>query len=98
MGRVSQAELERLRGMDVATILPRIAEHVKADHTFVPIKDQASARWHVTARGREYELLSLGHKFYDTRQKRGGGGAIDLVMHLFQIDFKSAVAVLLEVL
>ena len=40
---------------------------------------------------RNFELLLTGPKFYDTRQKRGGGGAIDLVMHLYQIDFKKAV-------
>lgn len=42
---------------------------------------------HVTAGGRESELLTLGPKFYDVRQKRGGG-AIDLVMQLYRLDFK----------
>jgi len=36
-------------------------------------------------------LLLNGPKFYDTRQKRGVGGGIDLAMHLFQIDFKQVV-------
>ena len=30
------------------------------------------------------------------RQKRGGGGAVDLTMHLFAVDFKAAVAMLRE--
>lgn len=98
MTRVDQRELERLRGMDVSVALPRLADHVKGDPTFEPIKDKASARWHVTAGGREFELLTLGPKFYDTRQKRGGGGAIDLVMHLYRLDFKRAVERLREVL
>lgn len=92
MARVDQQELERLRGIDVSEALPKLADHVKGDPTFEPIKDKANARWHVTAGGREFELLTLGPKFYDTRQKRGGGGAIDLVMHLYRLDFKQAVA------
>lgn len=32
-----------------------------------------------------------GSKFYDWKELRGGGGAIDLVMHLNQCDFKQAV-------
>lgn len=35
-----------------------------------------------------YEFLCDGPKFYDTRQKRGGGGAIDLVMYVFSLDFQ----------
>jgi regulator of replication initiation timing len=33
-----------------------------------------------------------GSKFYDWKQLKGGGGAIDLVMHINQCDFKQAVA------
>jgi hypothetical protein len=91
MARIGESELSRYRSLDVSDVLPRLAEHVKADPTFVPIKDHATARWHVTAQGREYELLSLGPKFYDTRQRRGGGGAVDLAMHLLGVDFRGAV-------
>ncbi len=33
-----------------------------------------------------------GSKFYDWKERRGGGGAIDLAMHVNQCDFKQAVA------
>lgn len=98
MAKTGEQELVRFRNMDAALALPRLVDHVKGDPTFEPIKDKASARWHVTAGGREFELLTLGPKFYDTRQKRGGGGAIDLVMHLYRLDFKQAVARLRETL
>lgn len=39
-------------------------------------------------------VLLCGAKFYDTRVKRGGGGAVDLVMHRYNVDFKGAVAFL----
>jgi len=45
------------------------------------------AKWH-TARG----VLSLtGAKFFNWNEARGGGGAIDLAMHLNSMDFKDAV-------
>jgi len=45
------------------------------------------AKWH-TARG----IISItGMKFHNWNQGIGGGGAIDLVMHLGQTDFRSAV-------
>ena len=37
-----------------------------------------------------------GNKFYDWKQMKGGGGAIDLVMHVNKCDFKQAVAWLSE--
>ncbi|TXI72349.1 MAG: hypothetical protein E6Q42_14475 [Dechloromonas sp.] len=91
MAKVNKTELEQLRGIDAAAILPRLVDYAKADPSFVPISGEPTTRWHVTAQGRNFELLLTGPKFYDTRQKRGGGGAIDLVMHLYQIDFKKAV-------
>ena len=37
-----------------------------------------------------------GTKFYDWKEPKGGGGAIDLVMHVNQCDFKQAVAWLFD--
>jgi len=41
--------------------------------------------------GRDFELLTTGLKWFDTRANVGGGGSIDLAMHLLQLDFKQAV-------
>lgn len=44
----------------------------------------------LTLEGRDFELLLRGPKFFDTRLQRGGGGAVDLVMHVRHVDFKGA--------
>ena len=36
-------------------------------------------------------MLQLVAKFFDTRADKGGGGAIDLAMHLLRLDFVAAV-------
>jgi hypothetical protein len=72
----------------------RLATYAKRDANFAPIKDAATSRWHINAQGREFELLLTGAKFFDTRARRGGGGAVDLAMHLFGVDFRDAVLLL----
>jgi len=74
-------------------VIIKLAYYAKHDSTYTPIKSDKSSRWHVTILGRgEYEILVTGPKFWDTRANVGGGGAIDLVMHLYNMDFKQAVA------
>lgn len=90
MSRLSQDELERFRAMDAAKVILVCATHAKRDTTFVPTTAIDTERWHVNADGREFELLLHGPKFYDTRARKGGGGAIDLVMHLFGVSFIEA--------
>ncbi len=38
--------------------------------------------------------LCTGPRFFDTGAGHGGGGAIDMVMHLFRVDFNLAAALL----
>jgi hypothetical protein len=76
--------------------LALLAIHCKADPTFQPVKQATTRRWHaLTGRG-EFEILTTNHKWYDTRAKIGGGGAIDLAMHLLQLSFVEAVKLLIE--
>ena len=92
MRRSFSAEtLTRLREMPASDVLGRLATYVKIDPTYVPVKADHSRRWHVcTVRG-EFELLTTGPKWYDTRARRGGGGAIDLAMHVLGLSFVDAV-------
>ena len=46
---------------------------------------------HVAVGGQVFELLVIGAKFFDTRADKGGGGAIDLAMHLLRLGFVAAV-------
>ena len=48
-------------------------------------------RVNVALGGGGVELLATGPKWYDTRAEKGGGGAIDLAMHLLRLDFVAAV-------
>ncbi|WP_244223012.1 hypothetical protein [Cupriavidus lacunae] len=67
---------------------------MKADSTYEPVSAHDTQRYHVSANGRDFELLVRGPKFYDTRLGRGGGGAVDLAMHLHNLDFNDATALL----
>ncbi|MGK7893488.1 MAG: MobV family relaxase [Xenococcus sp. (in: cyanobacteria)] len=41
----------------------------------------------------EHHIINItGSKFYDWKELKGGGGAIDLVMHINECDFKQSVA------
>jgi hypothetical protein len=53
-----------------------------------------SSRWHVHAARGDFEILTTGSKWYDTRARKGGGGAIDLVMHVGDLSFVDAVTYL----
>ncbi len=80
-----------MQAMDAKTVLLKFADHAKPDPTFQAISSKHTSRWHACVLNRNFELLLNGTKFYDTRLKRGGGGGIDLVMHLFQTNFRQAV-------
>ncbi len=87
----SAATLTRLREMPASDALELLATYVKVDPTYVPIKADHSRRWHVCTVHGEFELLTTGPKWYDTRARRGGGGAIDLAMHVLGLSFVDAV-------
>ncbi len=87
----SAATLTRLREMPAGDALTLVAIHVKADPTYLPVKSCHSRRWHVHTRRGEFEILTIGPKWYDTRARQGGGGAIDLAMHVLGLSFVAAV-------
>ncbi|SWQ06796.1 Uncharacterised protein [Klebsiella pneumoniae] len=68
---------------------------LKEDKTFVPVKHAQTRRWHVSTVRGEFEILGTGIKWYDTHAQQGGGGAIDLAMHLLGLSFVDAVNQLL---
>lgn len=71
--------LDQLRRVPLAAVLRKTgAERDRSDQ----------ARWH-TPQG---PISITGMKFMNWQQSRGGGGAIDLAMHLNGLDFKRAVA------
>jgi hypothetical protein len=94
--RFPRATLASLREMASQDALALLATHCKADPTFQPVKHVTTRRWHaLTARG-EFEILTTNQKWYDMRARVGGGGAIDLAMHLLDVTFVEAVKLLTE--
>jgi hypothetical protein len=87
----SAVTLTRLREMPAGDALALLTIHVKADLNYLPLKTDHSRRWHVRTTYGEFEILTTGAKWYDTRAQRGGGGAIDLAMHVLGLSFVDAV-------
>jgi hypothetical protein len=86
-----EAMLRSLREMSSANALASIAIIVKPDATFVPSKDPRTQRWQVCSERGDFEILTTGSKWYDTRAQTGGGGAIDLAMQVLNLSFVDAV-------
>lgn len=86
--------LDVLRRWPLVRGLEALGLHSKADASYAPrTSDQ---RIHVTLpSGLVVELVLSGIRWFDTRAGKGGGGVIDLVMHLRECDFVSAVRALL---
>lgn len=93
---MDNCELVRWRSLDASYVLIALALHAKRDASYEPVKDKRSVRWHANVDGQEFELLLTGPKYWDTRSGVGGGGAIDLMMHLTGVDFKGAIRRLKE--
>jgi hypothetical protein len=85
-----------LRDLPSEAVLARLAIDVKPDPTFAPVKDASSRRWHAHTTHGDFEILTTGCKWYDTRAGKGGGGAIDLAMHVLALSFVDAVKCLTE--
>ncbi|MYF71441.1 MAG: hypothetical protein F4181_16435 [Proteobacteria bacterium] len=86
-----ESTLTRLRETPAADALALLAIHIKADPSYRPIKSDQSRRWHVRTTQGEFEILTTGCQWYDMRGRCGGGGAIDLAMHVCGLSFVNAV-------
>jgi len=93
--RFDGAVLDALRAMTPQQTLDRLGLSWKRDRDFSPTKNPATVRLHVSIGGGVIELIVTGARWYDTRAQRGGGGAIDLAMHLLGLQFVDAVKRLL---
>ena len=94
MRPIANAKIARWRKLDAAAVLGLLAEYAKDDVMFVAKNDPTSSRWHSSVGGRDFEIVCTGPKFWDTRSGSGGGGALDLIMHLTGLDFRAAAKLL----
>ena len=72
-------------------VISMATEHFKVDDSYRPRRSPDSVRILYRSRAREGELIVTGSKWFDIRCKVGGGGAIDLMMHLQACRFQDAV-------
>jgi hypothetical protein len=91
-----ESMLAQLRWMPSELVLRQLSIQVKADCTFMPRKSRESRRWHVLTERGDLEILTTGRLWFDTRERRGGGSAVDLAMHLLGVSFVDAVRRLSE--
>jgi hypothetical protein len=92
--------LARIRVMPLLQVLNMLRDdgHLfwRRDLDFVPEKDGNTVRLFLSSSsGFAWEILVTNLKWYDVRAGKGGGGGIDLVMHLFGVDFVAGVKLLL---
>ena len=83
--------LAALRRIPSEQVLRRLAIQMKLDPTYVPRKNLGTLRWHVLTERGDFEILTAARLWFDTRERRGGGSAIDLAMHLLGVSFVEAV-------
>jgi hypothetical protein len=88
---IPEADLRRLRSLDLADVLDQMCIEYKPDASYQPRRHSHSERWHVTVGGYVHELIVTELHWFDTRAGKGGCGAVDLLMHILDIGFLDAV-------
>ena len=88
--RIKELETERNQWLQQATLLRELALEDVAWQLGLDRDDNQANRW----KGHGNIINIDGTKFYDFApgSQKGGGGAIDLVMHVNNCDFKKAIA------
>ena len=76
-----------LREVPLLQALAALGAHYKEDISYAPTHNKNSRRFHVSVGGQDFELLISDKKWFDIRAGTGGGGTIDLTMHLFSESF-----------
>ena len=80
-----------VREMPLSQVLDKLRDDGqlfwRRDPDFVPEKDKRTVRLFLSSpSGFAWEVLVTGLKWFDVRAGKGGGGGIDLVMHLLGIE------------
>ena len=101
-GPWSDSDIRRARNVPLLKVLTHVCPYLKDDQDYTPLDpSMGSRRFQVNCSKRDFRLLLTGEKWLDelvdrNAGHRGGGGAIDLAMHLKGINFVQAVRVCLE--
>lgn len=98
----SESDICRARNVPLLKILRHVCDYLKEDNNYTARNPSLGGRrFHVNCSKRDFRLLLTGEKWLDElvergSANRGGGGAIDLVMHLKDVNFVQAVRVCLD--
>lgn len=95
MKRLSAEEITRARAVPLVNALEKLGYCVSKDGAFEPRKTQRTMSVFISNEEDSRELILTGEKWFDKTSKTGGGGAIDLVVHLKGGRFTRAVRLLL---
>lgn len=101
-GPWNKSDVHRARNVPLLKVLANICDYLKEDQSYTPRDPSVgSRRFHVHCSKRDFRLLLTGEKWLDelvdrSAANRGGGGAVDLVMHLKGLNFVQAVKVCLD--
>jgi hypothetical protein len=91
MKRLTPEQIAQAREIPLLDALDRLGFYVSQDTAFQPRKDQRTVSVFITGEEGVRELILTNEKWFDKREKVGGGGAIDLAMHLLGMSFTKAV-------
>jgi hypothetical protein len=91
MKRISPEQIAKVRATPLETVLERLGFYVSRDSAFQPRLNKRTVSLFVSDNNDVHELIVTGEKWFDKRENVGGGGAIDLVMHLKKVSFSGAV-------
>lgn len=81
----------KARAIPLLDVLEDLGYYVSRDAAFEPRKSKRTMSVFVSNDADVRELILTGEKWFDKRAEVGGGGAIDLVMHLEGLTFRRAV-------
>lgn len=94
MRRMTDEEVAKARAVPLLETLEALGYYVSKDSAFEPRKTKRTISVFISNDADVRELIITGEKWYDKREQVGGGGAIDLVMHLRKLSFSRAVRLL----
>lgn len=84
------------REMTVEKAALLLGLYCKKDSHYESTTHKNSTCYHISKDGEVFEIVVTQLKWYSTRRGVGGGGAIDLTMHLYSEPFKAALARLIK--
>lgn len=91
--RFNPADLNRIRALPLEKVFQVLGLYYSEDFSYKPVNGK-SQRFNVSVNYEVFELIVTNDKWFDTRSGVGGGGSIDLTMHLFSCSFTEAVKTL----